>query len=190
MTDAASPPIRPVPIRPVPIRPARPGDEDALIGLVRELADYERAATEVRATAVDLAAALFGPDPVAGCLVAELPAEPAAPGAPGAGGGTGPVVGMALWFRTFSTWTGRAGMHLEDLYVTPTARRSGTGRALIAALAQECLRRGWPRLEWAVLDWNAPAIGFYAALGAEAMDGWTTNRLSDDALRRVAAERA
>lgn len=156
------------------VRPARPGDEHALIGLVHELAEYERESDQVAATAGDLAGALFGPDPRAWCHVATDPHS-------------GAVVGMALWFRTFSTWTGRCGMHLEDLYVSPASRGRGTGRALIAALAAECVARDWPRLEWAVLDWNTPAIGFYRAIGAVPMDGWTTNRVTGESLAALAA---
>ena len=171
MTDpepTATPTATPV------VRPARPGDEDALIELVHSLAAYERESDQVQASAQDLALALFGPDPGAWCHVAVEPE-------------TGDLIGMALWFRTFSTWTGRCGMHLEDLYVSPAARGRGTGRALLATLAAECVARDWPRLEWAVLDWNAPAIGFYRAIGAVAMDGWTTNRVTGDALAALAA---
>jgi GNAT superfamily N-acetyltransferase len=156
------------------IRRARPGDEDALVRLVQELAAYERAADEVQASAADLGGALFGPVPGVWCHVAEDT-------------GSGQVVGMALWFLTFSTWTGRHGIHLEDLYVSPAARGRGTGRALLAALATECLAHDWPRLEWAVLDWNAPAIGFYRAIGARSMDGWTTNRVTGPALKALAS---
>ncbi len=162
-----------MPTTPV-IRVARPGDEHAVLGLIRELATYERAADDVAATASDLAAVLFGPTPGAWCHVAHDPES-------------GEVVGMALWFRTFSTWTGRHGIHLEDLFVSPAARGRGTGRALLATLAAECLANGWPRLEWAVLDWNSPAIGFYQAIGAESMHGWTTNRVTGDALAALAA---
>lgn len=159
------------------VRAAVPDDVPALLGLVRDLAAYERAADEVRATEELLHAALFGDDHVAGCLVAV-----------DGDAGTGPVVGMALWYRSFSTWTGRTGLYLEDLYVRPDRRGLGNGRALLAGLARVCVERGWSRLEWAVLDWNEPALGFYRALGAAALDEWTVHRVSGDALHALAAE--
>ena len=158
------------------IRPAVPADVPALIALVEELATYERAADQVELTGPGLTTALFGPDPVAGCHVAVAGSEP----------DTGTVVGMALWFRTFSTWTGAAGIHLEDLFVRPEHRGAGHGRALIAALARLCTDRGYRRLEWAVLDWNAPAIAFYAGLGAVTLTEWQTNRLTGAPLRALA----
>lgn len=166
--------------RPFAVRAAVPGDVPALLGMIRDLAAYERAADEVRATEEQLHAALFGEDHVAGCLVADAGSE---------GSKDGPVVGMALWYRSFSTWTGRTGLYLEDLYVRPEQRGLGTGRALLAGLARECVARGWPRLEWSVLDWNEPALGFYRALGATALDTWTVHRVSGDALHVLAAER-
>ncbi len=155
------------------IRAAVPADVAALLGLVRDLAAYERAPAAVEMDEVALDAALFGADPVAGCEVA------AAPG--------GEVVGLALWYRTFSTWTGVAGIHLEDLYVRPEHRGTGHGRALLARLAAICVERGHGRLEWNVLDWNSPAIGFYRALGAVPLEEWTTFRLDGAALRDLAA---
>ena len=119
--------------------------------LVHELAEYEKAPEECHLTDEQLHDALFGDDPVAHALVAER---------------AGTVVGVAIWFRTFSTWEGVAGMHLEDLYVRPEHRGGGHGARLLAALARICDERGWARLEWNVLDWNAPAIGFYERLGA------------------------
>lgn len=141
------------------IRSATPDDVPAILTLVRELATYERAAHEVIATEDDLRAALFGEAPAVFCHVAETGGE---------------VVGFALWFRTFSTWLGRHGIWLEDLYVRPAHRGSGLGRALLETLAAE---RGDGRLEWAVLDWNEPAQGFYRTLGAAPQDEWTTWRL-------------
>ncbi len=160
---------------PVTIRQAEPGDEAALIGLVRELAEFERATDQVQADAGDLARALFGPEPVASAHVALDPVSDAA-------------VGMALWYPTFSTWTGRPGMHLEDLYVRPSARGRGVGRTLLRTLAAHCLAHGWARLEWAVLDWNAQAIGFYQAVGANALTDWQTYRLTGSALHSLASE--
>ncbi|MFP5070794.1 N-acetyltransferase family protein [Pseudonocardia nantongensis] len=158
---------------PAGTRPARPDDVEAVVRLVHELATYERAAHECRLTGEQLHAALFGPDPVAGALVAVT--------------GQDQVVGCAIWFRTFSTWEGVAGMHLEDLYVAAEHRGGGHGFRLLAALAAECARRGWARLEWNVLDWNAPAIGFYRAIGAGPNEGWTTYRLTGAPLTELAA---
>jgi GNAT superfamily N-acetyltransferase len=139
---------------------------------VRELADYEREPDAVETTEPMLAAALFGPEPVASCHVALDDG--------------GEVVGFALWFVTFSTWKGRPGLWLEDLFVRPAARGTGLGRALLSTLAAVCVERGYARFEWWVLDWNAPAIGFYRALGAVPQDEWTTFRVDGGALRRLA----
>lgn len=154
------------------VRAAGPGDVPVIVRLVHELADYEKAADECGLTDAQLRAALFGPDPSAGALVAVT--------------GSGAVVGCAIWFRTFSTWEGVAGMHLEDLYVSPPHRGDGHGFRLLAALAAECARRGWARLEWNVLDWNTPAIGFYRAIGAGPNEGWTTYRLTGGPLAELA----
>lgn len=151
------------------IRPARPDDIPELVAFVRELAAYEKAESEVQLDEQQLDAVLFGPEPKAFCLVA-TPDDSDEP------------VGFAVWFVTFSTWLGRHGIYLEDLYVREQHRRAGHGRALLAALAQICVERGYGRLEWAVLDWNAPAIAFYEALGATAQDEWTVHRLTGDAL--------
>ena len=156
------------------IRPALPGDVPAITALIRELAAYERAAEQAVATEDDLTAALFGPQPAVFAHVADT---------------GGRVVGFALWFLNFSTWTGRHGIYLEDLYVTPAMRGSGLGRALLAELAAICVQRGYARIEWWVLDWNEPAIGFYRTLGAAAMDEWTTFRVSGQALAELAARR-
>ena len=154
------------------IRPAEPGDVDAIVGLIGDLAEYERARHEVRVDPVSLHAALFGPAPAVFAHVAVV---------------DGDVVGFALWFLSFSTWLGRHGIYLEDLYVRPEHRGGGHGRALLATLARIALERGYGRLEWAVLDWNEPALGFYRSLGAVALDEWTVHRLAGDALRGVAA---
>jgi GNAT superfamily N-acetyltransferase len=153
------------------IRAAEPTDVPVIRQLVQELAEYEKEPDAVEATEADLHAALFGPDPVASCHVAELDGE---------------VVGFALWYRTFSTWTGRPGLWLEDLFVRPAARGTGLGKALLVTLARVCVEHGWTRFEWWVLDWNEPAQGFYRSLGAQEEDGWTTWRLQGDALDRLA----
>jgi len=152
------------------IRRVRESDVDAVVGLAYELAEYERAPQDCHLTADQLHTALFGPAPALFGHVAEV---------------DGAVVGSALWFLNFSTWRGVHGIYLEDLYVRPTMRGSGLGKALLTALAQECVDKGYARLEWSVLDWNTPAIDFYKALGAVAMDEWTTFRLTDDALREL-----
>ena len=149
------------------VRRAVPADVPAVVALVHELADYEREPASCHLTAEQLHAALFGPEPALFGHVAEARGE---------------VVGCALWFLSFSTWRGVHGLHLEDLYVRPAHRGAGLGRALLAALAGVCVERGYGRLEWAVLDWNAPALAFYRSLGAVALDGWTTHRLDGHAL--------
>jgi GNAT superfamily N-acetyltransferase len=153
------------------IRPARPGDVPAIHRLVRELAEYERSLDQVACTEDDLRRSLFTGQPAVFALVAEH---------------EGAVAGFALWFLNYSTWTGRHGIYLEDLYVTPQRRRYGYGRALLAELARTCVERGYGRLEWSVLDWNEPAIGFYRALGAVAMDEWTVHRVAGPALAALA----
>jgi GNAT superfamily N-acetyltransferase len=149
------------------IRPVEERDVDAVVALVHELADYERAAEHCGLTAAQLHAALFGPAPALFGHVAEVDSA---------------VVGCALWFLNFSTWRGVHGLYLEDLYVQPAHRGTGIGRALLAGLAAVCAERGLARLEWAVLDWNAPSITFYRSLGAVAMDDWTVFRLDGAAL--------
>jgi len=153
------------------IRPAEPGDVDAIVALIGDLAEYERARQEVQVDSASLHAALFGPTPAVYAHVAVV---------------DGAVVGFALWFLSFSTWLGRHGIYLEDLYVRPEHRGGGHGRALLATLAGIAVDRGYGRLEWAVLDWNEPALAFYRSLGAVALDEWTVHRLAGDALRRVA----
>ena len=141
--------------------------------MVRELAEYERSAHEVLATEEMLADLLFGSNtpsgsPAAHCHVARVPDDRA----------DAPLAGMALWFLNASTWTGRHGIYLEDLYVRPAFRGLGLGQALMAELARICVDRGYARLEWWVLDWNTPAIDFYRSLGARAMDEWTVHRIT------------
>ncbi|RPK79252.1 putative acetyltransferase [Streptomyces sp. ADI97-07] len=137
--------------------------------MVRELADYEKALDEANATEEQLREALFGELPAAYAHVAVADED-------------GEVVGFALWFLNFSTWRGVHGVYLEDLYVRPERRGAGHGKALLAELARICVERGYGRLEWSVLDWNAPSIAFYESLGARPQDGWTVYRLTDGAL--------
>ena len=155
----------------MPVRDAEPADVPVLLALVRELAAYERAPDAVEATEDLLREALFGSEAVASCSVA-LDDD-------------GAVVGFALWYVTFSTWKGRPGMWLEDLFVRPSARGLGLGRALLETLAATCLKRGYPRFEWWVLDWNEGAHGFYRGLGARPEDEWTVWRVDGDALTRL-----
>jgi GNAT superfamily N-acetyltransferase len=153
------------------IRAATPADVPVIHSLVRELATNQKPPDEARATPGQLTEALFGARPAARAHVAE--------------DADGEVVGFALWFLNFSTWRGVHGIYLEDLYVRPEARGGGHGRALLTELARICVTRGYGRLEWSVLNWNRPAIGFYEALGARPQDGWTVYRLTDEALEAL-----
>ncbi len=153
------------------VRPAVPADAALIHALVVELAVYERLAHEVRSTPESFAAALFGAAPRAFCDIVEWDGEAA---------------GLALWFYNFSTFEGRHGLYLEDLYVRPAHRGRGLGRALLERLARRCRDEGLPRLQWNVLDWNEPALRFYRGLGAEMLDGWTGCRVTGDALARLA----
>jgi GNAT superfamily N-acetyltransferase len=155
----------------VRVRPAVPADASLIWRFVRLLAEYERLEHSMAATEADLAGALFGPAPRVFAHIAEAGGRP---------------VGFSLWFYTFSTFAGRAGLYVEDLFVLPEARGLGTGRALLAELARRCVQEGLGRLDWAVLDWNAPALGFYARLGAESLDDWRIRRLSGPALQKLA----
>ena len=155
------------------IRPAAPADVPLILSLIRELAEYEKLAHEVKATEADIETALFGARPHAECVIAELGGRPA---------------GFALFFHNFSTFLAKPGIYLEDLYVKQELRGKGVGRALLAHLASLALRRGCGRFEWAVLDWNEPAIGFYKSLGAKMLEDWKINRLTGKALQNLAAE--
>jgi GNAT superfamily N-acetyltransferase len=159
-----------------PIRKATPADLPDILQLIRDLAAYEREPDAVKATVESLHGTLFGPTPTAEAIVAE-----------GGDEFGGEVVGVALYFTNFSTWSGRDGLYLEDLYVKPEARGSGLGKALLRRLARIAVARGCARVEWSVLDWNAPAIAFYRSLGAVAKDEWTVYRLDGDALARFGA---
>jgi GNAT superfamily N-acetyltransferase len=153
------------------IRPIEPSDVPAVVGLVYELSNYEGAAADCSLTASQLDSALFSDVPALFGHVALVDDT---------------VVGCSLWFLNFSTWRGVHGIYLEDLFVQSDHRGKGLGRALLVELAQECTRRGYGRLEWAVLDWNEPSIAFYRALGADSQDEWTTFRLTDASLARLA----
>jgi GNAT superfamily N-acetyltransferase len=153
------------------IRPAQPADIPVIYQLIRDLAEYEKALAEVTGSEAGLRRALLAEPPAVFAHVAEHDGE---------------VAGFALWYLSFSTWEASHGIYLEDLYVRPEARRLGLGRALLAELARICVARGYPRLEWSVLDWNTPALDFYAALGAAGMPEWTVHRLSGPALRDLA----
>jgi GNAT superfamily N-acetyltransferase len=155
------------------VRPASPADVEQIYAFIVELAEYERARDQVRGTAELLAESLFGGRPVAEALIAEHDGAPA---------------GFAIFCTSFSTWECRPGLWLEDLYVSPANRRGGVGGRLLARLAEIALERGCPRLEWNALDWNQPALEFYARLGATRLPEWERHRLSGAALRRVAAE--
>jgi GNAT superfamily N-acetyltransferase len=153
------------------IRPAAPADVPEILRFIRELADYERLSHEVVATEAALHEHLFGAHPVAEVILGEL---------------CGELAGFALYFQSFSTFLARPGIYLEDLYVRPAARGRGLGAALLARLAAIAVERGSGRLEWSVLDWNEPAIGFYKKLGAVRMEEWTVHRVTGDALEALA----
>lgn len=154
------------------LRPATAADVPQILAFIRALADYERLLHEVAATEDALRQALFGPRPYAEVVLAEDAGAP---------------VGFALFFHTFSTFLGQPGIYLEDLFVVPEARGMGVGKALLAELARLAVGRGCGRVEWAVLDWNAPAIGFYDSLGAKPNDEWTIYRLTGPSLAALAA---
>jgi GNAT superfamily N-acetyltransferase len=154
------------------IREAKMDDVEAIHQLIIELAIYEKEPDAVIASVRDIRENLFGENPVAFCHVAEV---------------DGKVVGIAIWFLNYSTWLGKAGLYLEDLFVKPEFRGSGLGLKLMKTLAQLCVDRGYERFQWWVLDWNEPSINFYKSIGAEAMDEWTVYRLSGSALKSFAA---
>lgn len=164
MADAAPAGIR--------IRPATLADTALILVLIRELAEYEKLAHEAVADEAGLVAQLFGPTPRAEVLISEVGGEPA---------------GFALFFHNFSTFVGKPGLYLEDVFVRPAFRGLGLGKGLMVRLAQIALERDCARFEWSVLDWNTPAIDFYRSLGAVGMDDWTVQRVSGEALRALAA---
>jgi GNAT superfamily N-acetyltransferase len=153
------------------IRPATAADVPTMLGFVRDLAAFEKAPDAVEATEPMLHDALFGATPAVEALIADL---------------DGRAVGFAIFYLTFSTWTGKRGIWLDDLYIAPEARGQGAGAALLKALAGIAIDRGYARFEWWVLDWNTPAIDFYRAKGAVAQDEWTVQRVDGSALRALA----
>lgn len=157
----------------ISIRPVREDEVELVLGFIRELAEYERLAHEVSATPEDLTAALFGARPFVEAIVGCIDGEPQ---------------GFALYFHNFSTFLGKPGLYLEDLYVRPAARGRGLGSRMLAWLARLALERGCGRFEWAVLDWNEPALKVYRALGARACDDWTLHRVTGEALKELAAK--
>ncbi len=152
------------------IRQAGPGDEALVLGFIRKLAEYEKLLHEVAATEEDIRAALSGAAPRCHCDLAFWEGEPA---------------GFALWFYNFSTFAGKAGIYLEDLFVEPHLRGRGIGKALLKHLAKRCLEEGLPRLQWWVLDWNEPSIAVYKAMGAKPMDEWTVYRVTGSELEAL-----
>ena len=152
------------------IRSAKPEDLSEIASLIKELADYERAPEQAIATIEDLSAALFGPSPKVFCEIVEV---------------DGVVLGFAIWFLNFSTWQGKHGIYLEDLFIRPQYRGSGWGRKLLEHLAAKCIENNWGRFQWWVLDWNEPAIEFYKALGAAPMDEWTVYRVAGEELKKL-----
>ena len=155
----------------IAVRPAAPSDIPTILRFIAELAAYERAPEEAISTPELLHEALFAVRPACECFIGDIDGAPE---------------GFALFFHNFSTWKGRRGVYLEDLYVTPAARGKGLGKALLARVARVAVERGCPRLEWNVLDWNEPALRFYRALGAEAMSEWTIHRVTGRALEKLA----
>lgn len=155
------------------LRDARPGDEALVLRFIRALAEYEKLLHEVRATEADVERLLFGTPARAEALIAEQDGTP---------------VGFALWFYSVSTFDGRPKLYLEDIFVEPTARGAGIGKAIFRDLARRALAAGCLRMEWSVLDWNAPSIAFYRSIGATPREGWTLQRLSGDALRALAGQ--
>lgn len=156
------------------LRPAQRADLDLIYSFIRELAEYEKLLDKVVATPDDICRALFVPHPRVFCDIAEFDHKPA---------------GFALWFYNYSTFRGRHGIYLEDLFVRPALRGKGIGKALLVNLAKRAVAENCARLDWAVLDWNEPSIAFYKALGAFAVDDWKSFRITDEALARLAASR-
>jgi GNAT superfamily N-acetyltransferase len=155
----------------VAIRRARPGEAGLVLSFIRELAEYEKLSHEVEATEAMIDVALFGEQPRLFCDIAEWQGQP---------------VGFAVWFINFSTFSGRSGIYLEDLFVRPEHRGKGLGKALLVHLARTCVDNDWSRLQWSVLDWNTPSIEFYKSLGAVMLDEWTVCRVSGEALTKLA----
>jgi GNAT superfamily N-acetyltransferase len=155
------------------IRQAVPGEEQIVFDFICKLADYENLRHEVEATVADIGESLFGATPRAYCDLAFSDGNPA---------------GFALWFYNYSTFRGRAGIYLEDVFVDDAMRGKGIGKALLQHLAKRCVKEGLPRLQWWVLDWNAPSIAFYKSLGAEPQEEWTVYRVSGEALDKLAAQ--
>lgn len=153
------------------IRPARIEDADEIINLIYELALYEKAPDEAKATREQIIESFFSPEPKVFCEIVEV---------------EGSIAGLAIWFLNYSTWQGKHGIYLEDLFIRPQYRGRGYGKALLQHLAAICKERGYGRFQWWVLDWNEPAIEFYRSLGAVAMDEWTVYRVSGDALSQLA----
>jgi GNAT superfamily N-acetyltransferase len=154
------------------IRPCRPDDAETLVTLIRELAVYEKLESFARATPEALRTHLFGPTPAAEAILAEV---------------EGAAVGFALFFMTFSTFRGQPGLYLEDIFVRESHRGRGIGKAMLATVARRAVDRGCGRVEWSVLDWNAPSIAFYKSLGARPLDDWTVYRMDEEPLARLAA---
>ena len=152
------------------IRPARRDEAAIILQLINDLAEYEKAPDEVKATEKEITETIFADNPKVFCDFVEV---------------DGDIAGMAIWFLNYSTWQGKHGIYLEDLYVKPEYRGRGYGKALLQHLARICNERGYGRFQWWVLDWNSPAIEFYRSLGAEAMSEWTVYRVSDEPLRRL-----
>jgi len=157
----------------VVVRRSDPRDVGLILQFIRDLAEYEKLLDQVEATEDDIRRDLFGENPRCFCDIAEAEGQP---------------VGFALWFYNYSTFRGRAGIFLEDLFVKPEARGLGAGKALLKRLAERCMEYDLGRLEWSVLDWNAPSIAFYDSLGAAEMSDWTVRRLDGEALKRLAEE--
>lgn len=157
------------------IRPAIESDAAIIMELIQDLADYERAPEEVISTQIDIRAHFFGVNPKVFCEIIESDDQ---------------IAGMAIWFLNYSTWQGLHGIYLEDLFIKPEFRGVGFGKALLVHLAKKCVKNGYGRFQWWVLDWNDPAIEFYNSLGAQAMDDWTVYRVSNHSLRNLADQRA
>lgn len=155
------------------IRDAVQADLPKILQFIKDLAEYEKAPNEVVLSISDLEQSLFGVNPQVYCLIAELENE---------------VTGFAVWHLNYSTWLGKHGIYLEDLYVDPKYRGQGHGKALLRKLAQICVERGYKRLQWWVLDWNQSAIDFYKSIGAEPMDQWTVFRVSGSSLEKLATD--